>query len=104
MSALNRKITGFLGLIARSGNIIYGEQLLKSILKQKVSLVILSKDVGVSVAKKITDKCKTYQIEYIQILTKEELSQAIGKQMCSAVGIKSIEAAQKIRNIMKEGE
>lgn len=69
-----------LGLAMRAGKVVSGEdQVLDSIKSQKATFVLLSQDAGKSTKKRITDKCKTYQVPIYQYGTREELGKAIGK-------------------------
>jgi len=85
----------------KSGNVSYGETLLEDVKKNKVYVVIVSKDTGETSKKKITDKCKYYQVPYFVVLDKETLSKAVGKNNISSIGVKSIGGAKKIENILK---
>ena len=85
----------------KSGNIIYGENLIEDIRKNKVYTVIISTDMGETSKKKIIDKCTFYQVPYFIILDKKSLSKAVGKENISSIGIKSIGGAKKIETMLK---
>ena len=69
---------------------------------KKVSLVICSNDSGESVKKKILDKCKFYDVEVIELFSKQELGNALGKSQLSAIGIYNVKAKMKIKDILKK--
>ncbi|WP_353990283.1 ribosomal L7Ae/L30e/S12e/Gadd45 family protein [Pediococcus argentinicus] len=83
----NNSVLQLLGLVRRSGNLITGEGMILAAVRNKsAKLVLVTSDMGPSSFKKITDKCKFYEIPFYEVGTKAELSDAIG-QMRSAVAI-----------------
>lgn len=81
------KFLNALGLMKRAGVLVYGDDLLPSIQKNSVSLVVLASDASERTQKQILDKCKFYHIDVIVFPTRTELSQAIGMENRVAVGI-----------------
>lgn len=81
MESLHKqKSLNLLGMATRARKLISGEeQVLQSIQKNKVNLVICTTDCSDNTVKKIKNKCEYYQIPFIQQFTTEELSHAIGK-------------------------
>ena len=72
-----KKALNLLGMATRARKLISGEeQVLQSIQKEKVNLVICT----TNSSEKIKNKCEYYEIPFIQQFTTEEVSQAIGKQ------------------------
>ena len=70
-----KKALNLLGMATRARKLISGEeQVLQSIQKEKVNLVICTTNSSENTVKKIKNKC------FIQQFTTEEVSQAIGKQ------------------------
>ncbi|MDR0832466.1 MAG: ribosomal L7Ae/L30e/S12e/Gadd45 family protein [Bacillales bacterium] len=96
------KILSFLGLLAKAGEIVYGEVLLNSIKSKKVYLVISALDTGKSNKKKYQDKSKFYEIDFYEYSTKEHLSKAVGKENCSVLGLKSKNGSAKLKALFKE--
>ncbi len=80
-------IKGTLGLCNRAGKISTGSTLIEDIRKNKVYFVIIASDASDNTKKKISDKCKFYNVEFIEKYHSEEISAAIGKNNRMAVGI-----------------
>ena len=98
----NNKILSFLGLLYRGRGISFGDNLLNDIKSQKVNLVIYATDSGESVKKKLLDKCGYYKVENIELFSKIDLGQALGKCQLSAIGIYDIKACKKIKESLKK--
>lgn len=82
------KLLSFLGLAARAGKIISGEELvIKGIQSGKINLVILSNDASENTTKKIMNKCDYYQIPYKIMMNRNELGHAIGKISRVVLGV-----------------
>ena len=76
-----KKALNLLGMATRARKLISGEeQVLQSIQKEKVNLVICTTNSSENTVKKIKNKCEYYEIPFIQQFTTEEVSQAIGKR------------------------
>jgi ribosomal protein L7Ae-like RNA K-turn-binding protein len=61
---MNNKVN-LLGLCVKSGNLVSGTDLvIEHIRKNKVYLVIILNDSAENTIKKVTDKCKFYNVEY----------------------------------------
>ena len=59
-----QKWISLVGLANRAGKIISGEELsVKEIRNGKAKLILLSADASANTAKKITDKCRSYQCQ-----------------------------------------
>lgn len=85
---MNRQWLNFLGLALSAGAVITGEQMVvQAIQNKKVHLVILAEDTSANTFKKVTDKCRFYEIEWIQKADSEELGHALGKEFRKVVGI-----------------
>ena len=87
---LNNKFLSMLGLAKRAGAVITGTDLVtKALPSQKVKLVMYAENASANTEKKITDKCKYYNVACIKtVYTSEELAGAIGKlSLVSALGI-----------------
>lgn len=77
-----------LGLANRARKITSGEELtVKEIRNGKAKLVLLSADASANTAKKITDKCKSYEIPYKIVENRHLLGQAIGKDARVVVAV-----------------
>ncbi|WP_078806394.1 YlxQ-related RNA-binding protein [Pilibacter termitis] len=73
------RVLNLLGLAQRSRNLVTGEELvLEEIRRQKAKLVFIANDASENTKKKITDKSKTYEVNYNLFFSHQELSNAIG--------------------------
>lgn len=90
-----------LGLANRAGKIISGEELsVKEIRSGKAKLVLLSEDASSNTCKKITDKCKSFQVPLKTIKNREILGHAIGKESRVVVAILDGGFAKKLLTLL----
>lgn len=90
-----------LGLANRARKIISGEELsLKEIRSGKAKLVLLSADASANTAKKITDKCKSYNVPLKVVENRLLLGQAIGKEARVVVAIMDNGFAKKMVTLL----
>ncbi len=95
-----------LGLAARARLLVIGESAcLRAVRNGQVKLVLLASDAGANGAKKILDKCAFYKVPVFQSMSKDEISQAIGKENRAVVGIISEQFAKKLAQltVLKDG-
>ena len=80
---------GALGLAYAARKVVIGtEEVVKSLQKKQLYLVLLATDASENTIKKIKDKTNTYQIELIHTYTTLDISSAIGKKNIKVIGIK----------------
>lgn len=91
------KVYNLLGLASRARKLSSGDLLISTIRSRKASIVIIGSDASDNTIKKITDKCKFYDVEYIVYGTTDELSKAIGKINRVAVGVLDSGFSKKIK-------
>jgi ribosomal protein L7Ae-like RNA K-turn-binding protein len=90
-----------LGLANRARKIISGEELsLKEIRSRKAKLVLVSKDASANTVKKITDKCRSYDVPFRMIENREVLGHAIGKEARVVVAILDGGFAKKLLTLL----
>ena len=94
------EINGLLGLAKRSGNVISGDGLIKSIQSGKAKLVIISEECGENLRKKLVDKCTYYKIPYVY-MEEFALNQLLGSMNRKAIAIKEQGFAQKLHACLK---
>ncbi|WP_141433455.1 YlxQ family RNA-binding protein [Bacillus sp. 03113] len=93
----------FLGLANRARKIISGEELVvKAIQNGKAKLIILSKDASTNTAKKITDKCKFYNVPIQYVENRHILGKSIGKEARVVVAILEEGFAKKLLTLLEE--
>lgn len=81
MLSNKQKQLNLLGLATRSNRLISGEERVLNELKhRKVSLVVIATDLSEKTAKKISDKCRYYNVPYYSLATSAEISMNIGKK------------------------
>ena len=98
MMKMSNNFYGTLGLASRARKIVDGETLIQSIRAKKVHFVIIANDASENTKKKITDKCKTYHVDYVIYSDSIALSNAIGKDNRVAIGIIDSGFSKKIKN------
>ncbi len=96
------KLISNLHMCIKARKIVSGESLLFQIKNQKVFLVLLAKDMGLTSKKKIMDKCQTYQIPFYSPFHRQQLEEIFKKQIV-AVGINDKNLAKKLIENIKEG-
>ena len=96
---MNREWLNFLGIAFSAGSLISGEEMVvKAVRSGKVSLVIIAEDLSENTYKKVTDKCRFYNVECLQKGTSEEIGQAIGKSFRKVIGITDRNFAKALQN------
>lgn len=89
------------GLAYRARKCSTGEEtVVKDIQQQNAKLILIASDIGVQTRKKITDKCKTYNIPFVIVDDRETLSNAIGQSHRVAVAILDAGFATKIKTLL----
>ena len=99
------KALNTIGMCKCANKISYGETLIKEIKNRKINLVVICSDTSDNSKKKIIDKCKYYNCEYIICFRQEEICRAISRtDPVSAIGISDSNLAKKFKqNIESEG-
>ncbi len=90
-----------LGLANRARKIISGEELsIKEIQRGKAKLVLLAADASANTTKKITDKCKSYQVPLKLVEDRYMLGSAIGKDARVVVAVLDGGFAKKLLTLL----
>jgi len=85
---MNREIMSFIGLMNRAGILITGtDMVINGVRSGKVGFVLVDSKVSDNTLKKITDKCKFYNVSYIVMPAETDLGSAIGKGSRKIIGI-----------------
>lgn len=89
MSLKQNKVLSLLGLAMRGRNLVSGEfQTLDAVKNGSAMLVIIAEDASDNTRKLFRDKCTFYQVPIACFGTREELSNAIGKEgLRSSLGV-----------------
>lgn len=90
-----------LGLAQRARKLTSGEELvLQAVRDGQAKLVILATDAGKNTAKKITDKCHSYEVPLLEVGTRVELGTAIGKGERVVMAVTDEGFCQKLRGLV----
>lgn len=90
-----------LGLVSRARKCSTGEEtIVKDIQQRKAKLVLLASDIGPQTYKKLTDKCKTYNIPFVTVDDRYTISHAIGKTQRVAIAILDEGFATKLKSLL----
>ncbi len=93
-----QKLKTLIGFASKSGNISIGqEQVLRAIRSGKACLLIVAEDVSDGSKKKLKNKSKFYEIEYIELMHRDELSKCIGKVSKTCITINDKGFAESIK-------
>ncbi|PTL39620.1 hypothetical protein C6Y45_04690 [Alkalicoccus saliphilus] len=78
---MDKKQYSLLGLMQRAGALITGEELVvKAVQSNKAKLVVLAEDASANTEKKISDKCRYYNIPLYRLGSRDDLGAAVGKE------------------------
>jgi ribosomal protein L7Ae-like RNA K-turn-binding protein len=78
---MSAKVCSLLGLAMRAGKLKVGEDaVLQAIRNQTAQLVLVANDASAATRKKVTDKCKFYQVSWVSWATRDQLGACIGKE------------------------
>ena len=96
------KIYSFLGLATRAGKIVSGDDsTLLELKRGNVKLVIVADDASDNTKKLFKDKSSYRNIPYVYFSSKVELGYPIGNAPRSVLGVKDINFANKILELME---
>lgn len=99
---MKKKYLNLLGLAYRAQKCSTGEEtIVRDIQKKRARLVLLASDIGPQTNKKITNKCKTYDIPFVVVDNREIISQAIGKSQRVAIAILDEGFAKKFKSLLR---
>lgn len=89
------------GLAYRARKCSTGESIIvKDIQQRKVKLLLIANDIAEQTKKKFLDKCKTYEVPYIEVDDRFTLAQAIGKSERVAIAILDEGFAKKLQSLL----
>ena len=108
VEAETERFLTFLGLCRRAGKTVHGTPLVCEALARRKPpyLVLLSGGASAATAKKITDKCRFYEVPLITVpADPERLARAVGK-MCAlaAVAVTDERFAEELRKLHAKGK
>ena len=87
----------------KAKKISFGETMLYDIRSNKAKVVVIALDAGEASKKKVKDKCKSFEVTCIELLSKQELSYLFNKDI-SGFAITDENLANKfIENLNKGG-
>jgi|SRR5690625_1487904 len=97
-----RQYLNLLGLAYRANKCSLGvDKIITDIQQNRAKLILIAKDCSEQTSKRITDKCKTYQIPCLRVVERESLSQAIGQTNRVAVAVLDNGFAKKLKSLIK---
>lgn len=98
----NNKIYAFLGLAAKAGKTISGEEACERNLKSgRAKLVIVANDASGRTKSKFLGMCRNNNIELKVFGEKELLGKCIGKETRSVVAIQAVEFAKHLSEMIE---
>ena len=98
---MNDKVLGMLGLAARAGKVLSGEDMVTDAIKsRKAEAVIVASDASERSKKLFRDKCSYYHVPIYEYSDKEGLGHAIGKDERSSAAIVDRGLSEAIRKLL----
>lgn len=102
MKTNEEKIYSFLGLATRAGKIVSGDDsTLLELKRGNVKLVIVADDASNNTKKLFKDKSSYRKIPYVYFSTKLQLGLSMGKAPRAVIGIKDVNFANKIIELLE---
>lgn len=102
---INSNVLGLIGLAMKAGKICFGaDSVEENLVKQKVKLLILSKDSSERTKNKFIKLCEKYNVPVILDGNIEALSKSIGKANKAIIGVKDINFAESIQKKYNGGD
>ncbi len=102
---LTNKVYGLLGISMKAGKITFGtDSTMDMLSKRKIKLIIVAKDSSQRTIRHFEEKCEEYNIPFYIFGSKEEISNAIGKDNKTVIGIKDKNLADAIKKILDGGD
>lgn len=99
---MKKNYLNLLGLAYRARKCSLGEEtIVKDIQQKRAKLVLIANDIGPQTKKKMTDKCKTYDIPFVIVDDRDVLSHAIGKSQRVAIAILDEGFATKLKSLLR---
>lgn len=90
-----------IGLAHRARKCSTGEDTItKDIQASRAKLVLIANDIGPQTRKKLMDKCRSYDVPFIEVDDRATLGHAIGKHERVAVAILDAGFAKKIKSLL----
>lgn len=97
------KIYSFLGLATRAGKVVSGDDsTLLDLKKGNIKLIIVAEDASENTKKLFKDKASYRNIPYVYFSNKIQLGYSIGKAPRATLGVKDINFANKILELMEK--
>jgi ribosomal protein L7Ae-like RNA K-turn-binding protein len=92
-----------IGLAYRAQKCTTGEALIiKDIRLGKVKLLLIAHDISETTKKKLTDKCNSFHVPFLEVDDRYTLAQAIGKSERVAIAILDAGFAKKITSLLSK--
>lgn len=91
------------GLIYAAKKLVLGQEgVIHRVRSGKVDLVVISATASDNTRKIVTDKCKSYDVDYVILDDDGQISRALGKESVKVVGILTKGFSKKIKELAEE--
>jgi len=95
----------FLGIAKKAGKIVNGyNKCEEAIIKRKIYLLIISKEVSENTKNKFNNYCLKYKIPVISECSKEDMGNYIGLSEINLIGISDKKIAEQLIRLWQENE
>ena len=105
MNPQEHKVYGLLGLAMKAGKVSFGtESCFDMLNRKKIEILLIAKDASERTINNFSTQCKEKKIPYYIWGTREKLSQAIGKENKTVLGIREKNFAQAVEKLIMGGD
>jgi len=95
------QVLSLIGLAYRARKCAEGtESIIRQMQLKQVFLLLIAEDISAGSRKKLTDKCTSYNIPYVEVADRKSLGQAIGKQERVAIAILDEGFSKKLQSLL----
>ena len=96
------QIRGFLGLCARAGQLIFGQEAcVDAVRRHKAGIVLLDKASSANTLKRFLDTCATHET-LLYGMEDDAIAKAVGKDVCRVVAMKPGGMTKKMIDLFKD--
>ncbi len=99
----NDGLMRLIGLARRAGKVVLGSDGIEaSVRSGKAYFVVLASDAAENTAKRLTDKCKSYDVPFAVVGTKQSLGKISGREEAAAVAVTDRNFATGMMRVCEE--
>lgn len=98
--ALLDRLGSYLGLAMRAGKLVSGDEVvLRAVRSNQAKVVFIATDASDNTKKKYRDKCNSYDVPLLELFSRMELGQKIGKDERVVVAVTDTGLARQLMRV-----